>query len=163
DLVVKLLVGDVLGVLGIVTLPDDRGLLGAVFQMAVDAVVGDVGEAILEPLDGDVAGIARVLDLGRLVVPVQALGLIGPEGVGVQECPAMVLLTRVVVAALLAVTTAAVSAQTYPTQPIKMIVPFIAGSPNDVVGRLLAQQLSTRLGQSVVIDNRPGGGTTIGT
>jgi tripartite-type tricarboxylate transporter receptor subunit TctC len=74
----------------------------------------------------------------------------------------MVSLTRIVVSALLVVTTTAVSAQTYPTQPIKIIVPFIAGSPNDVVGRLLAQQLTTRLGQSVVIDNRPGGGTTIG-
>ena len=41
-------------------------------------------------------------------------------------------------------------------------MPFIAGSPNDVVGRLLAQHLTTRLGQNVVIDNRPGGGTTIG-
>ena len=74
----------------------------------------------------------------------------------------MVSLTRIVVSALLAVTTTAASAQTYPSQPIKMIVPFIAGSPNDVVARLLAQQLTTRLGQSVVIDNRPGGGTTIG-
>jgi tripartite-type tricarboxylate transporter receptor subunit TctC len=74
----------------------------------------------------------------------------------------MVSLTRIVVSALLAATTTAASAQTYPTLPIKMVVPFIAGSPNDVVARLLAQQLTTRLGQSVVIDNRPGGGTTIG-
>ena len=43
-----------------------------------------------------------------------------------------------------------------------MIVPFTPGSPNDVVARLLAQHLTTRLGQNVVIDNRPGGGTTIG-
>lgn len=74
----------------------------------------------------------------------------------------MALMIRIVTAAALAVTGTAASAQTYPTQPIRMIMPFIAGSPNDVVGRLLAQHLSTRLGQNVVIDNRPGGGTTIG-
>jgi tripartite-type tricarboxylate transporter receptor subunit TctC len=75
----------------------------------------------------------------------------------------MVGLTRIVLAAAFAVTTTAASAQTYPSQPIRMIVPFTAGSPNDVVARLLAQQLSTKLGQSVVIDNRPGAGTNAGT
>ena len=65
-------------------------------------------------------------------------------------------------AAVFAVIATAASAQSYPTQPIRMIMPFIAGSPNDVVGRLLAQHLTARLGQNVVIDNRPGGGTTIG-
>lgn len=50
----------------------------------------------------------------------------------------------------------------YPTRPIKMIAPFTAGSPVDVVARLLAQHLSTQLGQSVVVENRPGAGTTIG-
>ena len=44
-----------------------------------------------------------------------------------------------------------------------MIVPFTPGSPNDVVARLLAQQLTTRLGQNVIIDNRPGAGTNAGT
>jgi tripartite-type tricarboxylate transporter receptor subunit TctC len=67
-------------------------------------------------------------------------------------------------ALVVAATTAAsaVSAQNYPSQPIRMIVPFTPASPNDVVARLLAQHLSTRLGQNVVIDNRPGGGTLIG-
>ena len=63
----------------------------------------------------------------------------------------------------MAATATAAAAQSYPSQPIRMIVPFTAGSPNDVVARLLAQQLTTRLGQSVVIDNRPGAGTTAGT
>ena len=54
-------------------------------------------------------------------------------------------------------------AQAYPSKPIRLILPYTAGSPNDVIARLVTPALSTQLGQSVVIDNRPGGGTTIGT
>jgi tripartite-type tricarboxylate transporter receptor subunit TctC len=80
------------------------------------------------------------------------------------KSPARIVMVRVVVAAAaLAATATAASAQSYPTQPIRMIVPFTAGSPNDVVARLLAQQLTTRLGQSVIIDNRPGAGTNAGS
>jgi tripartite-type tricarboxylate transporter receptor subunit TctC len=57
---------------------------------------------------------------------------------------------------------ASAEAQTFPDRPIKVIVPFTAGSPNDVVVRLIAPPLSAQLKQSVVIDNRPGGGTMIG-
>src|SRR5712671_1717723 len=53
--------------------------------------------------------------------------------------------------------------QTYPSKPIKMIVPYTPGSPVDVLARVVTQALSARLGQSIVIDNRPGAGTTIGT
>jgi tripartite-type tricarboxylate transporter receptor subunit TctC len=53
-------------------------------------------------------------------------------------------------------------AQTFPNRPIKTILPYTPGSPNDVVARLITPPLSARLGQTVVIDNRPGGGTTIG-
>src|SRR5262245_40250309 len=52
---------------------------------------------------------------------------------------------------------------TYPAKAIKIISPFSAGSPPDALGRLVAQQLTASLGQSVVIENRPGAGTTIGT
>src|SRR3954453_3908155 len=52
-------------------------------------------------------------------------------------------------------------AQTYPSRVIKMIVPFAPGGPADTMARLAAQQLSSRLGQSVIIDNRGGGGGTI--
>ena len=52
--------------------------------------------------------------------------------------------------------------QTYPSRPIKMVLPYTAGSPNDIIARLVADPLSARLGQAVVIDNRPGGGTAIG-
>jgi tripartite-type tricarboxylate transporter receptor subunit TctC len=55
------------------------------------------------------------------------------------------------------------AAQTYPTKPIKMIVPYTPGSPVDVLARVVTQALSARLGQPIVIDNRPGAGTTIGT
>jgi tripartite-type tricarboxylate transporter receptor subunit TctC len=53
-------------------------------------------------------------------------------------------------------------AQSFPSKPIKLILPYTPGSPNDVIARLAAPSLSARLGQPVIIDNRPGGGTTIG-
>ena len=53
-------------------------------------------------------------------------------------------------------------AQQYPTRPIKMIAPLTAGSPVDVVARLFAQHLALQLKQNVVVENRPGAGTTIG-
>jgi tripartite-type tricarboxylate transporter receptor subunit TctC len=55
------------------------------------------------------------------------------------------------------------SPQSYPARPIKLIVPFPAGGPPDALARLVAHQVSTRLGQSVVIDNRPGAGAALGT
>jgi len=54
-------------------------------------------------------------------------------------------------------------AQTYPSKPIKVIVPYTPGSPVDVLARVVTQHVSVRLVQGMVIDNRPGAGTTIGT
>src|SRR5258708_10259057 len=51
----------------------------------------------------------------------------------------------------------------YPTRPVKMIVPSPPGGPIDTMARLLGQQLSQRFGQQVVIDNRPGAGSMLGT
>jgi tripartite-type tricarboxylate transporter receptor subunit TctC len=54
-------------------------------------------------------------------------------------------------------------AQAYPSKLVRLVLPYTAGSPNDVIARLVAPVLSSHLGQTVVIENRPGGGTTIGT
>jgi tripartite-type tricarboxylate transporter receptor subunit TctC len=54
-------------------------------------------------------------------------------------------------------------AETYPTRPIHLVVPVPAGGTFDIVARLVAQALSQRLGQQIVIDNRGGAGTNIGT
>jgi len=53
-------------------------------------------------------------------------------------------------------------AQDYPTQTIKLVVPFTPGGPVDALGRVIAKRLEGRLGQTIIIENRPGGGTTLG-
>ncbi len=65
-------------------------------------------------------------------------------------------------AILLALSGAAGAQQKYPDRPIMMIVPFPPGGPIDTMARVVAQELSTRVGQ-VVVENRAGGGSTIGT
>ena len=55
------------------------------------------------------------------------------------------------------------AADGFPSKPVRIIVPYTPGSPNDVMARLLAQHLQAKLGQAAVIDNKPGGGTTIGS
>jgi tripartite-type tricarboxylate transporter receptor subunit TctC len=54
-------------------------------------------------------------------------------------------------------------AQSYPTRPVRMIVPFAPGGTTDVLARLMGQWLSERLGQQLIIENRPGAGSNIGT
>jgi tripartite-type tricarboxylate transporter receptor subunit TctC len=68
-----------------------------------------------------------------------------------------------IVAALAALAPApAVLAQTYPTKPIRLILPFPPGGPTDIAGRAIAQKLSEQLGQTVIADNRPGATSNIG-
>jgi len=56
-----------------------------------------------------------------------------------------------------------VTAQTYPAKPIRLMVPFPPGGSTDIVARIVAQKLSSQLGQGVVIENRGGAGGTLGT
>ena len=55
------------------------------------------------------------------------------------------------------------SAQAWPSRPVRMIVPYAAGGSPDILGRLIGPFLSERFGQQFLVDNRPGGGSNIGT
>ena len=65
-------------------------------------------------------------------------------------------------ATVLAVAPVAVQAQTWPSKPIAYVVPFTPGGTTDVVGRTVAQHLSSTLGQTVVVENRPGAAGAVG-
>jgi tripartite-type tricarboxylate transporter receptor subunit TctC len=71
------------------------------------------------------------------------------------------LATLAAAAALL--TAAASFAQSYPARPVKIVVPFAAGGPADIYARAVGERLQAALGQSFVVENRPGGGAIVGT
>ena len=55
------------------------------------------------------------------------------------------------------------TAQAYPSKPIRFVVPFTPGALNDLLARLIGEQLGARLGQRIIVDNRPGAGTLLGS
>jgi tripartite-type tricarboxylate transporter receptor subunit TctC len=69
---------------------------------------------------------------------------------------------RTAVAAAMLAGSSAVLADTYPSRPVTVIIPFPPGGTLDVVGRMLAQKLGEQTGQTFIVDNRPGGAGTIG-
>jgi tripartite-type tricarboxylate transporter receptor subunit TctC len=72
-------------------------------------------------------------------------------------------MSRVVFALLLAAFSISSWSQAYPAKPVRIVVPFAVGGSADVYGRFLGAKLSESLGQSFVVENRPGGGAVIGT
>src|ERR1700682_5554863 len=66
-----------------------------------------------------------------------------------------------IVAASLFASSGIVSGQTYPSKPVRVIVPFTPGGISDVLARVMAQHLSGAMGQQLFVENRPGAGTTI--
>jgi tripartite-type tricarboxylate transporter receptor subunit TctC len=74
----------------------------------------------------------------------------------------MIVLLRIALACVAGLSFSAL-AQQYPAKPVRMVVPFPAGGPTDIVGRTIGQKLNDTLGQPVIIDNRAGAGGVIGT
>jgi len=64
--------------------------------------------------------------------------------------------------AFFAAQVAAAAAQTYPSRPVTMIVPYPAGGPTDTLARILSDHMKSSLGQSVIIENIAGGGGSLG-
>jgi tripartite-type tricarboxylate transporter receptor subunit TctC len=73
------------------------------------------------------------------------------------------LISKLCLGAALTLAALTASAQPYPNRPVKIVVPFGPGGFTDVVARILGQKLGAAMGQSFVIENRPGAGSTIGT
>jgi len=104
--------------------------------------------------------LATIIPGGRFDVPAAGLRSLrdfASEGEGMRTRT----LWMIAIAGLMAAQQA--SAQTYPVRPLRLVVPFVAGGGTDVVARAAAARLGEALGQTVVVDNRPGAGGILGT
>ncbi|MDB5810636.1 MAG: transporter substrate-binding protein [Betaproteobacteria bacterium] len=72
-------------------------------------------------------------------------------------------MTKLIVAAVLAALVGSLHAQNYPSRPIRFIVPYVAGGAGDIFARTIGQKYYEAMGQTVVVDNRPGANAIIGT
>src|SRR5687767_1704807 len=75
----------------------------------------------------------------------------------------MKLRSNCIISMLAALVATGAIAQAYPTRPVRIVVPYPPGGGNDIIGRIAAEELTRRLGQQAIVDNRPGGSTVIGT
>jgi tripartite-type tricarboxylate transporter receptor subunit TctC len=73
------------------------------------------------------------------------------------------MLPAILIAFSLAAFAAGATAQGYPNRPVRLVVPLAPGGTNDTLGRIIAGPLGERLGQQIVVDNRPGGNSQIGS
>lgn len=73
-----------------------------------------------------------------------------------------VLMARIAIPLALLIGAGGAGAQNYPTKPLRMVVPFAPGGPNDTLGRLIGHKLTEAWGQAVIVDNRGGAGGTVG-
>src|SRR5687767_13968931 len=70
-------------------------------------------------------------------------------------------MNRLVTSLLLMMTSAAAAAQTFPSKPIRIVIPFVAGGSSDIVGRAIGSKFQEFLGQPAVVENRPGANGSI--
>ena len=71
--------------------------------------------------------------------------------------------SRSLIAAMLMAGFGGVQAQDYPTRPVTLVVPFVSGGSTEIMARLIGQGLEAKLGKPVIVENKPGAGTVIGS